>query len=161
MTAILPRAAGLLAIYLLVLTSLKPGDVMIGGILALAVAFELRPRRGSPRRHGPQRPPAPLALLAAIGSTLLEMVRGSVRTARFCLGDSSRSGLVEIPRAGRSRHGVAFWGVLTGESPDEVVVDVDDDRDVLIVHLVDAGDPDEVRRRHRREYERHQGKAVP
>jgi multisubunit Na+/H+ antiporter MnhE subunit len=154
--AILSRAGGLLAIYLLVLTSLKPGDILIGAILALAVAFGLRPRRGSPRR-----PPAPLALLAAIGSTLVEMVRGSVRTARFCLGDSSRSGLVEIPRAGRSRHGVAFWGVLTGESPDEVVVDVDDDRDVLIVHLVDAGDPDEVRRRHRRTHKSHQRKAVP
>ena len=160
MRAILLRAAGLLAIYLLVLSSLKPGDVLVGGILALAVAFVLRPRQCRPQRH-PQGAPAPLAFVAAIGGTLLEMVRGSMRTVRFCLGDSSRSGLVEIPREGRSRHGIAFWGVLTGESPDEVVVDVYDDRDVLIVHLVDAADPVGVRRRHRRERERRQGKAVP
>ena len=43
---------------------------------------------------------------------------------------------------------VALWGVLTGEAPDEVVVDVDEARGVLIVHLVDAADPDAVRARH-------------
>ena len=38
---------------------------------------------------------------------------------------------------------------------------VDDDRDVLIVHIVDAGDPEGVRERHRREYERRQRNVVP
>ena len=62
--------------------------------------------------------------------------------------------------ADRSRHAVALWGVLTGEAPDEVPVDVDEERDVLIVHLVDASDPDAVRERHRRAYERAQRKVV-
>ena len=57
-------------------------------------------------------------------------------------------GFVEIPRGDRSRHGVALWGVLTGEAPDEIPVDVDERRRVLIVHLVDAGDPAAVRARH-------------
>jgi multisubunit Na+/H+ antiporter MnhE subunit len=52
------------------------------------------------------------------------------------------------------------WGVLTGEAPDEIVVDVDVERDVLIVHLVDARDPDAVRARHRRAYERWQRTVV-
>jgi len=51
--------------------------------------------------------------------------------------------------------------VLTGEAPDEVPVDVDEERDVLIVHLVDASDPDAVRDRHRRAWERAQRKVVP
>ena len=71
------------------------------------------------------------------------------------------AGLVEIPRSGRSRAGVAFWGVLTGEAPDEVPVDIDEERDVLIVQLVDATDPDGVRERHREAFERSQGKVVP
>ena len=95
-----------------------------------------------------------------LASTALEMVRGSVRTARFCLGRGGQPGFVEIPRDGRSRHAVALWGVLTGEAPDEVPVDVDEERDVLIVHLVDASDPDAVRERHRLAYERAQRKVV-
>jgi multisubunit Na+/H+ antiporter MnhE subunit len=93
--------------------------------------------------------------------TALEMVRGSWRVARFCLGSAGTPGLVEVPRGGRSDAGVALWGVLTGEAPDEVPVDVDTERDVLIVHLVDASDPEGVRERHRRVHERSQGKVVP
>jgi multisubunit Na+/H+ antiporter MnhE subunit len=88
------------------------------------------------------------------------MVIGSWRTARFCLGLGGEPGFVEIPRAGRSRHAVALWGVLTGEAPDEIPVDVDEERDMLIVHLVDASDPDSVRERHRRAYEGAQRKVV-
>jgi hypothetical protein len=46
-----------------------------------------------------------------------------------------------------------MWGLLTGEAPDEVVVDVDRHRDVMTVHLVDAADGDAVRARHRRVHE--------
>ena len=64
-------------------------------------------------------------------------------------------------RAATVRGRVALWGVLTGEAPDEVPVDVDEARDVLIVHLVDASDPDAVRARHQRAYERWQRRVVP
>jgi hypothetical protein len=87
--------------------------------------------------------------------TAREMVVGTWRTARFCLGGrAADAGLVEIPRDGRGRDDVAIWGLLTGEAPDEVVVHVDDERDVLITHLVDASDVDGVRARHRRNDER-------
>ena len=88
------------------------------------------------------------------------MARGSWRTVLFCFGRRGRPGFVEIPRAGRSRNAVALWGVLTGGAPDEVAVDLDEERDVLIVHLVDASDPDAVRDRHRRAYEDQQRKVV-
>src|SRR3954462_3996975 len=32
------------------------------------------------------------------------------------------------PRAGRSPHAVALWGVLTGEAPDEVPIDISEQR---------------------------------
>ena len=152
MTGILLRAAGLLGIYLLVLTSAAPGDVLVGGLLGLAVALTLRPR-------GAARPRAGMGALLL--DTAVEMVRGSWRVVRFCLGAPAGPGLVEIPRGDRSRHEVALWGVLTGEAPDEVVVDVDERRGVLIVHLVDAGDPDAVRARHARTHARWQRKVVP
>lgn len=160
MTAFLLRAAGLAAVYLLVVTSVAPGDLLVGVAIGLAVSAALG--RSAPR--GGPAPPWPERVVAAAGvgaQTAAEMVRGSWRVARFCLGFPATPGLVEVPRSGRSDAGVALWGVLTGEAPDELPVDVDDERGVLIVHLVDVGDPDAVRERHRVAFERWQGKVVP
>lgn len=155
MSRLIIQALALMTIYLLVLTSAKPADAAAGFLLGLVLAVTLRPRvrvrRATPSLRG---------LVALFALTAVEMVLGSWRTARFCLRGGGQPGFVEIPRGDRSRHAVALWGVLTGESPDEVPVDVDEERDVLIVHLIDASDPDAVRDRHRRAYERAQHKAV-
>jgi multisubunit Na+/H+ antiporter MnhE subunit len=158
MRRVIAQALFLMGIYLLVMTSAKPGDAAVGLLLGLGVAVWLRPPGGT---TSTPRPGALLALGRALAQTAGEIVLGSWRTARFCLRGGGDPGFVEIPRAGRSPQAVALWGVLTGEAPDEVPVDVDDERDVLIVHLVDAGDPDAVRERHRRAYERAQREAVP
>ena len=147
MTQAVLRVAGLMAIYLLVLTSVESGDLLVAGLLALGVAFALRLRSPGGASGRAARPHLRAAVAVAAGTTV-ELVRGTWRTVRFCLGDRGRQGLVEIPRAGRSQRNVAFWGVLTGEAPDEVPVDVDTERDVLIVHLIDASDPEAVRERH-------------
>lgn len=158
LTQFVLRAAFLAAVYLLVLTSLHPADIALAAALGLGAAYALRPRRGAARGGGA---PDPVAALRVAGRTAAEMVRGSWRTVRFCLGpDDDRAGFVEIPREGRSRHNVAFWALLTGESPDEVPVDIDEERDVLVVHLVDASDPEAVRARHRADAEL-QRKVVP
>lgn len=156
MTRTLVRAALLAAVYLLVLTSLALGDVLVGAMLGLGIALALR-GRGTTRASAPllER----LAAAAVVGvQTAVEMVLGSWRVARFCLGDRGAPGFVEIPRGRRSRHETALWGVLTGEAPDEVVVDAR--RDTLVVHLVEAGDPDAVRARHAAAHERWQRKVV-
>lgn len=159
MSGVLLRAALLTAVYLLVLTSVAPGDVLVGGLLGLAFATMLRPHH-APR--GAARWPSRFRA-AAVGLvlTLAEMARGTWRVVQFCLGSDASPGFVEIPRGTRSRVNVALWGVITGEAPDEYPVDVDARRGVLVVHLVDADDPDAVRERHRRTFERWQGKVVP
>ena len=159
MRGILLRAAGLVAVYLLVLTSAMPGDVLIGALLALPIVVALRPRRARPLV-------APVLTQAwaaggLLAQTASEMVRGSWRVARYCVGGEGSPGLVEIPQGDRSPDGVALWGVLTGEAPDEIPVDVDDRRRVLIVHLIDASDPAAVRARHARTHERWQRRVVP
>jgi multisubunit Na+/H+ antiporter MnhE subunit len=145
MTGSLLRVVGLLTVYLLVLTSVAPGDILIGSLLAIALVAASRPRRRTPTGGW-------LRWMTALAATLLstggEMVIGTVRTFRFALGGTARPGFVEIPRGDRSRRAVALWGVLTGEAPDEYPVDVDDTRDVLIVHVLDASDPLAIRARH-------------
>jgi multisubunit Na+/H+ antiporter MnhE subunit len=149
---VLARAAALMGVYLLVLTSVAPGDVAVGGVIGLALAVALRPRR--PRRTTGES----LRLLAGAADALLrtagEMVTGSWRVARFCLGRGAAPGFVEVPREDRTGHEVAMWGLLTGEAPDEVVVDIEPARAVMLVHLVDSRDPEGIRARHRRNHER-------
>ena len=45
MSGLLLRAAGLAGIYLLVMTSLDPGDVIVGAALGMTIAMALRPHR--------------------------------------------------------------------------------------------------------------------
>lgn len=160
MTAVLLRAAALTGVYLLVLTSVKPGDVLAGGLLALAVALALRPRDARPvdARAAVVRGAAGVRLAAR---TVLDVVRGSWLAARFCLRGTGTPGLVEIPRDGRSDGAVALWGLVTGLAPDEVVVDVDDERGVLVVHALDACDSGGVRARHAGAREGLQRRVVP
>jgi multicomponent Na+:H+ antiporter subunit E len=157
MIGFLLRVAGLLAVYLLVLTSLAPGDILVGSLLAIAIVAATRPHDRPPRAGW-------LRWLVALTATLLatasEIALGTVRTVRFCLGRRASPGFVEIPRGDRSRRAVALWGVLTGEAPDEYPVDVDAARDVLIVHVLDDRDPAAIRARHARAYERWQRDVV-
>lgn len=153
------RTCGLAAIYLMVLTSLDPGDIAMGLALGLAVVLGLRAHAVDRHEH----PPLLVmlrAVVAMVATTAREMVVGSWGAVRFCLGGAARPGFVELPRGDRSHRGVALWGVLTGEAPDEYPVDVDDERGVLIVHLLDASDPDAVRERHRLARERTQRHLV-
>jgi multisubunit Na+/H+ antiporter MnhE subunit len=139
------RAAGLLSVYLLVLTSVAPGDVLVGAVLSVGIVALTRPRD---RRSLGDWIRWTRALVGMLFATATEMVIGTVRTIRFCLGWPGAPGFVEIPRGERSRRAVALWGVLTGEAPDEYPVDVDEAREVLIVHVLDARDPAAVRARH-------------
>ena len=155
MTGVLLRITGLTAIYLLVLTSLKPGDIVVGAALATVLVLGSRAvPKGTPANAGWAR--WTLGVVGMLAVTARDMVIGSIRVARFCLGGSARPGFVEIPREGRSEEAVALWGLLTGEAPDEYPVSIDPRRDVLIVHVLDADDPDAVRERHRRMHDRWQ-----
>jgi multisubunit Na+/H+ antiporter MnhE subunit len=144
--ALVLRVAGLVAIYLLVLTSLAPGDILVGALLAIAIVGASRP--GLAGRGGRAWTRWATAVARMLLVTAWEMSVGTVRVIRYSLRDGGDAGFIEIPRDDRSRRGIALWGVLTGEAPDEYPVAVDDSRHVLIVHNFDASDPAAVRARH-------------
>ncbi|UJA19425.1 hypothetical protein HJD18_03860 [Thermoleophilia bacterium SCSIO 60948] len=145
MKQLLVRGLVLSAIYLLVLTSLRLGDVIVALALGFASAAALRPEHG--RADATPAPEAARQLLA----TAVEMVRGSWQVVRFCLGRPCSPGFVEVPRDGRSRRAVARWTILTGVAPGEVVVDVEeeDDPERMLIHVIESAEPDRVRARHR------------
>lgn len=157
MIRFLVRVVALLAVYLLVLTSVAPGDIVVGAVVAAAVV--------AVAGRSAERPAAgwlrwTTATVATLVSTGIDIVVGTVRTVRFVLGGPASPGFVEIPRDDRSPEAVALWGLLTGEAPDEYPVDVDAGRDVLIVHVLDASDPEAIRARHARTRERWQRDVV-
>ena len=154
--------AALTIVYLLVLTSVHPGDVLVGAVLLGAIAAASTVARPNPRTAAPLMRRLTAAPALALG-TLAEMVRGNWHVAQYVLGGRrlESPGVVAIPRGERSSSGVAAWGYLTAISPDEIVVDADDERGVLLVHLLDARDAPAIRARHERTYARRQRRVFP
>jgi multisubunit Na+/H+ antiporter MnhE subunit len=160
-------AVGLLAaVYCLVLGQAGPWDVVAGlaaGAAALAVA--------SPAPRIARGRPLPLPALArravafgpfamAVGA---EIVRGTSTVARIVLAPRPRPrpGLVEVPIGERSRTGVVVSALALTLAPGSVLVDIDWARGLMVLHVIDAGDPDAIRATCRALYERYQRPVFP
>ena len=155
--------AGYVVVYLLALGSAAPADVALG--VALAVAVHAAVRRFAPRTS--EQPPPLRRRLARTPrlawQVLKAVVSGTWQVAQYTLGrrPQGEDAIVELPLAGRSRGGIAAWGLISTLSPGEVVVDVDEERDVLVLHALDGRDPQAIRRAHRRFYEDTQRDVMP
>lgn len=153
---------GLAGIYALALGSTKPADLATGVLLGLiGVVLERRVGRG--RVHS--RAPAPVKAAAMAGmaaTTVREIVLGTIHVTAFVLGlrKLRAPGIVEVPVGDRTSAGIAVTGILCGMPPGDLFVDSDPDRGVMLVHVLDASDPEAVCERYRRFYER-QRKVVP
>lgn len=170
----------LLVVWLLTLGSVAPGDIAVGLLLAvlLELGWRRRVARGGTIGSGPDeestapsgesvdRPPLHRALLATpalVWAVVVEITRGTVEVAKYSLGirEVEHDGIVEIRLEGISEEGVAAWAFISTISPGELVLDVDEERGVLVIHALDASDPDAIRARHHDFYERYQRKVIP
>jgi multisubunit Na+/H+ antiporter MnhE subunit len=161
----------LLAIWLLTVSSLAWGDLLVGLVLAIVLELGWRRRVARGGTIGTadgeqQRPPlhrALLALPALVFATLVEITRGTWEVAQYSLGlrKVEHDGIVEIELEGISEEGVAAWAFISTISPGELVLDVDEERGVLVIHALDASDPEAIRARHHEFYERYQRKVIP
>lgn len=166
MTGALLRVAALTAVYLLVLTSVHPGDVAVGA--AISTAAVLATRRRARRDPGATAPPAPLAarlagVPALVGGTLVDVVVGTVEVSRYCLRPQRwpHAGVVSVPVDLGAPSSAAAWAVRVGIAPDSIVVDVDEEGGLLLLHVRDASDPDAVRAAQLASYERRQRRVFP
>lgn len=155
--------AALLLVYLLALGAAAPADVALG--LALALAAQLATQGMAPGLGG-HAPPLRRRVARAprlVRSIAAAILRGTWQVAQYTLGrrPQGEDAFVELPLAGRSRGGVAAWGLISTLSPGEVVVDVDEERGVLVLHVLDGRDPEAIRRAHRRFYEDAQRDVMP
>lgn len=150
-------------VYALVLGSFSPADLALGAALSGGLLFVLRsfvlPGEGAPggllgRVVGFFPFAAAVARDVVVGTWGVTLITLHFRPI-------GRSGIVAIPVGGRSEAGVAVSALVATLSPGEVLVDVDRGRGVMLIHVIDAADPEEIRRRHADFYRRYQRKVFP
>lgn len=158
------RTLGLGGIFLLTLASTDPVDLLLGVALGWALLVALHGRL----RLGPtgELPPLGRRLLwfpAFAAAVAADVVHGTWDVALRVLHvrPLERPGIVRVPIGDRSERGVGVSALATTLSPGTVLVDVDWERHDLLLHVIDASDPDEVRARLHRFYHRYQRRVFP
>lgn len=157
----LPAIAALDLVYCLAVGSGHPLDILTGGAVGALALWGLNVGGGSlPLGETARRAVAFPALAMAVTR---EVIAGTVQVARVVLGlrPGSLAGTVWIPIEERSRTGVAVAALWLTLSPGEVLLAVDWERRRMLIHTIDASDPEALRARHRRLYERFQRRVFP
>ncbi len=157
-------------VYALALASFHLWDLLIGAGLSAALVFASR-RFVFDEGGAGSRPCgeargflgrvvgfAPFSLLV-----VRDIVVGTweVTLVTLHLRPLARSGIVAVPIAERSPMGIAVWAVITGLQPGTFFVDVDRERGVALIHVLDARDPDAFREQQAEFYRRYQSKVFP
>jgi len=157
-------AVGLGVLYVLTLVSGDPIDLAIGVLLGAVLVILL----GRRLRLAPDPGDATLTQRVVffapfVGAVLADILQGTwdVALRVLHLRRLERPGVVRIPIGDRSEHGVAVSALATTLSPGSVLIDIDWERGDLLLHVIDASDPDQVRARLQRFYDRYQRRVFP
>lgn len=154
----------LVLVYALVLASIHPWDVAIGAALAGALLWGTRgflfggspaPVAGAAGRL--------VAFFPFAAATLLDVLRGTrdVALVVLHLRPLHHPGIVAVPIGERTPLGVAVTALVDTLSPGSCLVDVDWERRTMLLHVIDASDPDAIRAAHDRFYRRYQRRVFP
>jgi multisubunit Na+/H+ antiporter MnhE subunit len=66
-----------------------------------------------------------------------------------------------VPIQGRSHRGIAVTALVTTLAPGSFFIGVDWERQVMLFHFLEAGDPDAIRNTMAHFYERYQSRVFP
>lgn len=164
MTKRLLSVALVALVYLLALASIDPLDVLFGVLLGAGLVWGLGGflfgEGGAPARELPRRAIrfVPFAL-----AVLWDITKGTwdVALVVIHLRPLEQPGIVALPLGSRSRAGVFVTALVATLSPGEFLVDIDWEREVMFLHVLDARDPDAVRAHHEHFYRRWQEPVFP
>ena len=95
------------------------------------------------------------------GVVIWDIIQGTWTVAAHSVGlkKLQSPGIVAVPLGERTPVGVAVSALVSTLSPGAFLVDVD--REVMLIHVIDASDPEAVRREHEEFYQRFQRKVFP
>lgn len=164
MTRYVAAVALLTLVYALALASFDPLDLIFGaGLSAVLVFASRRFVFGEEPGSGPSLPRRALAFVPFSFAVLREILAGTweVTLITLHLRSLEEPGIVAVPIGERTPSGVSAWAVVTGLPPGSFFVDVDRERGVALIHVIDARDPEAFRREQAEFYERYQSKVFP
>lgn len=156
--------AALALVYALALASADPWDLVLGAVLAALGLWLFRGLLGvdwfAHRTGVLGRLIWSLPLAVAVAR---EIVRGTWSVASVVMGvrPLRRPGIVAVPIDERSEFGAGVSMLIATLSPGSYLVDVDLERGCMLLHVLDAADPDGVREDLRRFYETYQRRVFP
>ena len=156
--------AGLTAIYAAVLVSLHVWDLIIGAAIAAALLWLFRPFIfvGPPLPAGETlKRAAMFPVFAAV--VIRDIMVGTWLVALVVLGlrPLRSPGIVAVPIGDRSPVGVVVSAIATTLSPGTFLVDIDWADRVMLIHSIDASDPDRIRQAFQHSYDRYQRHVFP
>ena len=164
MTRLVLTTLGLMVVYALTLVSRDPVDLLMGAVLGASLSVYLARRlrlapagsAGSVARRIARFP-------AFAGAVLIDVIVGTwdVALRTVHLREVECPGVVRVPIGERTERGVAVSALATTLSPGSVLLDIDWDHGDMLLHVIDASDPDAVRARLQRFYERYQRPVFP
>lgn len=138
-------------LWLLLNDSASPGQLIVGGVLALAIPAitgVMRPLRAQPRRVG--------AAFGLLFHVAIDVVRSNIAVARIVLGLANHevtAGFIRIRLEMRDPHGLALLSCIMTATPGSVWTDLDEDN-TLTMHVLDVQDEETWTRLIKDRYER-------
>ncbi len=165
MSRLLISLLALLAIFLAGLTSLEPGNILIGVVVSilLTAAFRRFTNPNGLLRPVPNLLPRLAAFVPWLFVSMWDILTGSwkVMLAILHLRPADQSGLVEIPIEERTRLGVAVIALKTTMTPGSALVEVKWGEGKMVFSYMNASQPEKIREKQRRFYEKYQRKVFP
>jgi multicomponent Na+:H+ antiporter subunit E len=152
-------------VYAMVLTSFDPFDLLFGAVLSAAMLYTFRAFVWSDAGGRPDPLPGLLGRLVAFfpfaWAVLVDVVEGTweVALVTLHLRPLRRTGVVKVPVGERTPTGVAVSALVTTLSPGAFLIEANEE--FMMLHLIDASDPDAVREKHEDFYQRYQRKVFP
>jgi multisubunit Na+/H+ antiporter MnhE subunit len=135
-------------IYALALASFAPQDLMVG--VLLSVGFVLIYRKTLFPESLPKGEYVLHILLFMpkfLGMLAWDIVKGTWQVTTFVIGlrELDHPGIVKIPLGNHSPPGTGIVGLFITLSPGSFLVDIDWEERVMLVHVIDASNPDTIR----------------
>lgn len=140
---------GLTLIFCLVLASFAPQDVLLGLLIAVGLARTFRKAVFSSSLPEDAYVVHIIVFLPKFLAMLLwDILKGTWQVTTFVLGVKrlDHPGIVRIPLGNHSPAGTGIVGLFITLSPGSFLVDIDWDDRAMLVHVIDASDPDAIRR---------------
>ena len=127
----------LLGLWLLLNDSLSPGNIVLGGILALFFGWAsqaLRPLRARPRH--------PLTALKLIWRVAVDVFMSNLAVARIIWVDrhTITPGFIKIPIEMKDPHGLAALSCIVTYTPGTVWSEFAEEEGLLTLHVLDLKD---------------------